>query len=316
MGLSEAAVKLYFELWNRGLFNNVESVVEMGSQELHIGKSIFEGLVAAAGLTNYREEDFPDLPNWPGHPRSSSRPLYEMLGTKEYASIDLNREFGSIPLDLNLPLTDSSLLGKYDLVADHGTNEHVFNVVEAYRTMHRLCKPGGLMVHMQAVYGGNGYYNFDISFFEGMASANGYRTLFSSYVVYLKRKYLSIPETRAQAAGTLEPERPDQFHIPLSQELIDVINWSKDRAELGICYVFQKQSDDDFNNAYQGNYQAQNQGNLGYQLQFLADPPSRTYVPLFSADIESELGAIRGGVVASHLLGRVKRRLKARLGLR
>jgi hypothetical protein len=316
MGVSEGAIKLYFELFDRGLFKNIESVVEMGSQELHLTKDAFEGLVAAAGITNYREEDFPDLPNWPEQPRSSSKPFYEMLGAKKYSSIDLNGEHGSIPLDLNQPLTDASLWGKYDLVADHGTNEHVFNVVEAYRTMHRLCKPGGLMVHMQDVYGGNGYYNFDTAFFEGMASANGYRILFSSFVLNLMRKYLNVPEIRKQKAGTLDSRQRDQFLIPLSQELIEVINWSKDHAELGICYVFQKQSDDDFKIAYQGSFQSEDQGNLGYQLQFLPNPPSRTYIPLLVADLERELGAIRGGVVARHLLGRVKKRLKSRLRLR
>ena len=81
----------------------------------------------------------------------------------------------------------------------------MFNIAEAFRTMHRLCKPGGIIVIMQAVYGGNGYYNFDLSFFEGMAAANNYRILFSLYTVF-----------------TLASKGGKQFHIPMSRDLINV----------------------------------------------------------------------------------------------
>jgi hypothetical protein len=147
-------------------------------------------------------------------------------------------------------------------VTDHGTTEHVFNIAETYRTMHRLCKPGGIIVIMQALYGGNGYFNYDISFFEGMAAANNYRVLFSSYTVY-----------------TLASGGSKQFHIPVSRDLITVVDWAK-VSSIGTCYAFQKMSDEEFQFAYQGQYMAKAQGNLGYRLQFLADPPSRTYVPL------------------------------------
>jgi hypothetical protein len=80
--------------------------------------------------------------------------------------------------------------------------------------------------------------------------------------------------------------------------------------------VFQKLSDDDFQYAYQGGYLARSQGDYGYQLQFLPNPPSRSYIPLFAHDLGRELGAIRGGVLARHLLGRVRRRLKTMVGLR
>ena len=139
------------------------------------------------------------------HPRCSARNFYELLGTKHYQSIDANQDFGAIPHDLNLPFTDETLYNQFDLLTDHGTNEHVFNIAEAFRTMHRLCKPGGIIVIMQAVYGGNGYYNFDLSFFEGMAADNNYRILFSLYTVF-----------------TLASKGGKQFHIPMSRDLINV----------------------------------------------------------------------------------------------
>lgn len=268
MGLGFSGVKLYLELYQRGFFKSIKSVFEMGSQELHLKQADFEHLVYAACVPNYKRENFTPW-RWPEQPRLSSRLFYEMLGVEKYSCFDLNKELKAIPHDLNLPLEDVRLYGQYDLVTDHGCNEHAFNIGEAYRTMHRLCKQQGLMVIEQAVYGGNGYYMFDLSFFEGIAAANNYKVLFSSYVI--------TTNTPTSAGGS------SQFHIPASRELLDVVDWSKVRG-IGIFYVLQKQSDSDFQYPYQGRYLSENQGHYGYQLQFLPDPPTRTYVPVYTPD--------------------------------
>lgn len=268
MGLGPAAVKLNLELWQRGIFKNIESVIDIGSQEIHLKKAHFEELIQAAGIYDYDKKGFDNLANWPGYPRCSSRALYEMLGIKEYSCIDLNGQHGAVSLDLNFPLQDASLYNKYDLVTDHGSNEHVFNVAEAYRTMHRLCKKQRLIVIMQNVYRGNGYYTFDSSFFEGLAATNNYRIIFSSYVIDIN-------------AANISQDASSQYHIPLSHELLEALDWSKQTiGGIGICYVMQKQTNDDFKYPYQGLFLSQVQNNYGYQIQFLPNPPSRTYLPL------------------------------------
>ena len=138
MGLSGGAVKLCLELWQRGYFEKIDSVIEMGSQELHLTKVAFKNLVKSAGITSFDEKNFPNLDNWPDHPGTSAKSFYELLGAKEYAAIDMNGEHHSVPHDLNTPMTDESMLGKFDLVTDHCANSHVFNTAEAYRTIHRL----------------------------------------------------------------------------------------------------------------------------------------------------------------------------------
>lgn len=333
MGLGPAAVKLYLELWQRNLLAGATPVIEMGSQELHLSRVRFDGLVRAAGISEYDEQAFADLAYWPGSPRVSARHFYQLLGINEYRCIDLNRVHGAISHDLNLPFDDSSLHGHFGLVTDHGTNEHVFNIAETYRTMHRLCRPGGIMVIVQCVYGGNGFYNFDGYFFEGMAAANNYRILFSSFVVDSFQASLSREERRWENPVTRVWENPiweralrhDQFHIPLSYDLLTSFNWSKDSTSLGICYAFQKQSDADFQYAYQGEYQAQVQGHSGYQLQFLPDLPSRIYVPLFGHSKEGwkqdVLETTSGKTLVRHLLRRfglryLVRHLLRRFGLR
>lgn len=270
MGLGPGAVKLYLELWQRGLFENIDSVVDVGSQELHLEQSEFERLLREAGIPGIDPSDFPDIEKWPAQPRCSAKPFYNLLGVNQYSCIDMNAELGAIPLDLNEPLEDKSLYGKFDLVTDHGCNEHAFNVAEAYRTMHRLCRNQGLMICCQGVWNTNGYYLFDLSFFEGLAAANNYKILFSSYIVDLE---------------STESESNHQFHVPLSRHLLDAFDNSK-LATLGICYVLQKQNDEEFQLPYQGPYLSQRQGHSGFELQFLPNPPSRTYVPM-SEEVQS-----------------------------
>jgi len=269
MGLGSGAMKAYLELWQRGFFKEKKSIAEMGSQEIHLKKDYFENLLARAGLSNYKKENFRNLELYPGFPRVSAKAFYETLGIDSYTCVDVNGDHQAIKIDLNIPLEDRSLYGKFDIVTDHGTNEHVFNVAEAYRTLHRLCRNGGIISIIQSVYKGNGYYLFDQSFFDGLAAANNYRVLFSSYVVTLAD----------------EQNIYDQFHIPASAQLIEALDWSK-LLSIEICYVFQKQSGEDFAYPYQGKYLSQIQKNMGYQLQFLSAPPSYGYVPIFSGNLE------------------------------
>jgi len=268
-------IRLYLELWQGGHFNRITSVAELGSQELFLTPSELEQLLASAGLSGYTPERFPHLanfnfPDWPRRPRCSTKPFYELLGIRRYACVDLNGEHGAIRLDLNEPLRDQALYGQFDLVTDHGCAEHAFNIAEGYRTMHRLCRPGGLLIITQNVYGGgNGYYNFDVPFFEGLAAANQYRVLFASYVV--------VPKGPSEAFN--------EFHVPLSRTLLETLDWAK-VSYINICYMLQKQREEEFKFPYQGGYQAQRDRHHGYALQFLPDPPSRTYVPMTDAALQ------------------------------
>jgi hypothetical protein len=298
MGIGISCVKLNLDLWRQGLFKDVHHVIEMGSQELHLKLSDFEDLVQMAGVKDYKREDFTDLDYWPGSPRLSSRHFYDLLGIKKYSCVDLNKTYGAISLDLNYPLEDTSHYGKYDLVTDFGTNEHAFNVAEAYRTMHRLCMPGGLLINAQMVYKGNGYYTFDAPFFEGLAAANDYSILYSSYIITS-----TVPTPSGSA---------NQFHIPLSSELLDVLDWSKTES-ISVCYVFRKNSKVDFNLPYQ-EFVPVEQKHYGYQLQYLQAPPSRSYIPMHVPGISTYPGKDLLVEVFRRLVKKSKKILKLKKG--
>jgi hypothetical protein len=175
-------------------------------------------------------------------------------------------------------------------VTDYGCNEHVFNVAETYKTMHKLCKPGGIMTIVQGVWRGNGYYQFDLSFFEGLAAANNYRILFSSYIIL---------------CGMTKAGSSMEYHIPLSRELLQVIDWAKAK-NISICYVFQKQDSRSFQYPYQGEYMSKVLNNHGYKLQFLSAPPSRSYIPLGESVVE----ITKTKALAKYLLMRVLNSVK------
>ena len=295
MGMGMGAVKLTLDLWNQGIFKGMDSVMEMGAQGLHLTLSDFEELLYIAGITGYRKEIFATLEKFPEGPGCSSKPLYEMLGIKNYSCIDMDKMVGAIPIDLNKPLEDKTIYGKYDIVTDYGTNEHVFNTAEAYRTLHKLCKKDGILMIGQVVYNGNGYYAYDSSFFEGIAAANNYKILFGSFEIAL--------------AEPTKSGSSNQFHVPLSRELLDALDWSK-TAEIGIFYAMQKQSESDFCDPYQGGFLSTIQRNYGYKLQYLQGPPSRSYVPIFS------LGTIPGRSLLPEFFRRIYRRARAYLSIR
>ena len=256
MGMT-ATVKIAIELYKQGLFKGINNVMDMGSQELHIGYDTFKFWCQAANL-QFNEKDFEHLKNFPGRPRVSTAKLWNLLGVTSTACMDINRDHNSIFHDLNYPFTDEKHINKYDLVTDFGNNEHPFNVVEAYKTMHKLCKKNGYLWIDQAVLNGNGFFNFDISFFECMATANRYGIIYSAYVV-----------------NTLDNL---QFHIPCHNSLLRLFDLNSVKY-LGISYIFKKSSDEDFKYFYQDLGPSMKRSY--YEVSFIPDPypPERYYIP-------------------------------------
>ena len=291
MGLGLAAIQNALELWQHGYFERINSVAEMGSQEIHVTSEDFGNLIQQACFPDYEKYDFPGLDNWPSKPRCAAKHLYKMLGAPHYDCFDLNEEHGAIKHDLNHPIADTSLYGKYDLVTDHGSCEHVFNIAEAYRTMHRLCKPGGFLVISQALWGGNGYFLYDKPFFEGIAAANGYRIIFDSYVICLNRTTMGNSQ--------------EQFHVPLSSGLLQAIDLGN-VDEIGVYAVLEKTSDDEFQFPYQGNYLAQRQHNAGFNRVYYRDPPAYSYIP-------EHTNRMAYHISAKTLVAELLQRLKAKI---
>jgi hypothetical protein len=88
-------------------------------------------------------------------------------------AIDLSGSPAAMRFDLNQPVP---LQKNYDVIMNLGTAEHVFNVYQFFKTVHELCAPEGLMLHLMPFNGwfDHGFYNFQSTFYFDLALANNY----------------------------------------------------------------------------------------------------------------------------------------------
>lgn len=105
----------------------------------------------------------------------------------EHTSIDLNGEDGALALDLSQPLPADIPRGKYDVITNAGTTEHIEPLASQYdcfKTIHDLTKLNGLMIHFvpgPKELKTSGYWKFHcnnyypMEFFELLSRENGYR---------------------------------------------------------------------------------------------------------------------------------------------
>ena len=112
----------------------------------------------------------------------SSRNFWLWLGF-DYASIDVDGSPGSIPIDLNFDSLPPGAAGKYQLVTNYGTTEHVANQLNAFKIIHELTAWGGLMVHELPTQGhvNHGLISYNFNFFFMLSRSNGYKIVLADY---------------------------------------------------------------------------------------------------------------------------------------
>jgi hypothetical protein len=110
--------------------------------------------------------------------------LFRVLGfgRGSVRALDGNAYEGAdIVHDLNYPI-DDGLAGKFDLVFDGGTTEHVFSVKDSLFNAARLCKTGGVVVHINpADLLTHGFVNFTSCLFRDFYLENGFEEISVCY---------------------------------------------------------------------------------------------------------------------------------------
>ena len=249
-----AQLSLAVELFKNQTFKKVKSVADMGTKTLRVKYDDLEYLFLQGGI-HFDKSKFSFLKKLPKGDRKSTKLFWQSLGINNYSCLDINKEKDSIYIDLNFPLTDKKLFSKFDLVCDFGNNEHVFNVGEAYKTMYNLCSKDGFIWVNQSLFNGNGFFNFDVSFFENFAAANKLSIVHSAYLVNLKDY--------------------EQFMIPANKSLLKAINLNKVN-NIDTTYVFRKTTNDEFNIAYQFNLNSKDHHKVLFYSNY--HPPERIYI--------------------------------------
>jgi len=105
-----------------------------------------------------------------------SKELWKRFGVR-YTAIDIDRSPHSINIDLNYDHCPNNFIGKFDLVTNLGTTEHLANHLNAMNVIHDLTKPGGYIYHNVPTQGYemHGLINYNPKFFWMLARANHYK---------------------------------------------------------------------------------------------------------------------------------------------
>jgi hypothetical protein len=151
------------------------------------------------------------------------------LNPTSITAIDFHGTSKALKLDLNCPI---DLKRQFHVVNNCGTLEHIFNVGQAFKTIHDHTFPGGFMIHQVPFTGwiDHGFYNFNPTFFWDLAFANQYHICIFVYlelnppkVIQLLNREQILEMAKTDAIGKnanllavfRRPERPEPFKIPM-----------------------------------------------------------------------------------------------------
>jgi len=188
MGISPVTLSHFIKFYKDGIFSNVKSIFEIGSQEVTCAgfEDSLSELLKVFGISDVVPEKLASLANG-----GSGRELYEMMRLT-YACIDTDGKFGSLPLDLNFDDVPEELHNRHDFVTNFGTTEHIVNQLNCFKVIHDLTKPGGFIYHEIpfSVLGTHGLFNYTPKFFWMLCKSNFYEYNFMWIHADQEKKFL------------------------------------------------------------------------------------------------------------------------------
>jgi hypothetical protein len=184
--MGASTLPLLMKLKQQGHIANGSAVIEIGAQQLDDSFIKAAGDIAATGRL-FGATTPPPAFAWNGARSATdllagaplAREFWTWLGL-DYASIDIDGSPGSIPLDLNCDEVPPRFAGRYALVTNFGTTEHVANQLQSFKIIHDLAAEGALMLHVLPVGGmlNHGLVSYNPKFFWLLGRSNGYKIAF------------------------------------------------------------------------------------------------------------------------------------------
>lgn len=246
MGFSIRDIVILYWLKSNHLLAQGDSVAELGSQQ--INNDVLQNLDHLEVLAKlFKVAPFKESFDWklgeqkylasgmqelPRHAPLAQK-VYEHLGFK-YACIDLDQNPHSIKMDLNFDSVPKRHRGKYALVTNLGTTEHVLNQLNAFKMIHDLTAPKGIMVHTLPFQGfaTHGLVNYTMKFFWLLCRYNMYRVIDAD---------ISAWQRTPLPASVVEyiKKTPTVF---TSKEHVDKL----EQQDTGITVILQKEQNIDF----------------------------------------------------------------------
>jgi len=155
-------------------------LLELGKMTVYVTAAELDGWARAQGVALAAAGE-PELSHVPALARQgclSDRDLFRRLGCAEVESADVSDWEGADRiLDLNDPVPDE-LHGRYDVVFEAGTIQHVFDQRRVFANVHALLAEGGRAIHGMAPSSNHvdhGFWMYSPTLFHDFYSANGWR---------------------------------------------------------------------------------------------------------------------------------------------
>jgi SAM-dependent methyltransferase len=207
MGISRSDTLLFMMELKKQPFNG--SILQLGRQDIFFDYTVFTQYAAENNVTlNNVEVSHRDNP-WLNNVQTiDDSTFFKSLGFDKVHSLDASGfEDATYVADLNHPVPES-LHGKYDVVFNGGTLEHVFNVPVALCNIHNLLKVGGKHISYLPTHNfvDHGFYQFSPTLFLDYYTLNRYEII-TSYLVGHKMPFNhnSIPTLFEYSPEKLAP---------------------------------------------------------------------------------------------------------------
>ena len=179
MAITKPWYRIFRELANSGVLNAAK-----GGSILEIGQATWYGDMQPREMLDdifpdrlQREVISPDPSKINLRLRRLAEIVYEIfLSPQKIVSIDLHGDEKALKCDLNC-LAEHFQLEPFDIIFNHGTIEHIFNIGNVFKGMHEHCKAGGLMIHESPWTGWieHGFYNLQPTLYFDLAAENDYK---------------------------------------------------------------------------------------------------------------------------------------------
>jgi SAM-dependent methyltransferase len=141
--------------------------VTLGRQHVYERTRTLDAVAARFGLNGLSFEQ--------GHSTDTDS-IFRLLGASSIDAIDISAFEGATLLaDLSKPMPPE-WAGRFDLVCDFGTLEHVFNVAMAVENSIQLLRPGGRLLSVGPANSllGHGFFQFSAEFWYSVFRANDF----------------------------------------------------------------------------------------------------------------------------------------------
>jgi hypothetical protein len=105
----------------------------------------------------------------------------------------------------------TELVGRYDIVTNFGTTEHVANQLQSFKVIHDLATPGAIMLHVLPASGSpnHGLVSYNPKYFWMLGRSNGYKIAFMT--MGQSERDAGLPDDLMEFLTLYEPRAKSEF---------------------------------------------------------------------------------------------------------